>query len=74
MGRPRKKPWERKPPVFEPGQKVEPTEAYVMEVDGVTYFGFPGKTRLDGGDVQVREHPELHKLLDPKGYDDRAAS
>jgi hypothetical protein len=74
MGRPRSKPWERKPPVFKEGQLVEPIEAYVGEVDGVHYSGFPGKTRLDGGHPAVQEWPHLHKLIDPKAYDDRAVS
>lgn len=62
MGRPRKKP---EVPKWEPGQLVEPTDAYVIDIDGRPYFGIPGKTRLDGGAPQVQAHPELHKLAEP---------
>ena len=70
MGRPRKKPWERKIPQFEPGQLVEPTVDYVMDLDGTMYVGHPGVTRLDGGDPQVQAQPQLHKLIDPDAYKD----
>ena len=72
MGRPRKKPWERKPPQFEPGQMVEPIESYVGEIDGQFYSGHPGTTRLDASDPAVRQWPEKFKLLDPKAYEDKA--
>lgn len=71
MGRPRKKPWERTPPQFPEGSKVEPIVTYVGDIDGVMHTGVPGVTRLDADDPAVREWPQYFKLIDPHGYEDK---
>ena len=67
MGRPRK----QQPPKFREGQLVEPTEAYVGDIDGHSYVGHPGVTRLDGGAPQVQAWPHLHKLVNPNAYKEK---